>query len=166
MAWVNSNPTRSARIGHLHGCRCFSNYARSWVGSTRSLNLHTAALERRLYLFRANKLRSLAFGTPHWGDASFVCPLRQRMPVPMDRHFDYVSHITRRPRTVPCILQGNEQGRKRFSFPSSLNISDHFQPFVHNAQIFLSPFRLRPFSRVSQSIPDFSRDYVNMKMRE
>ena len=95
-----------------------------------------------------------------------VCPLRQRMPVPMDRHFDYVSHITRRPRTVPCILQGYEQGRKRFSFPSSLNISDHFQPFVHNAQIFLSPFRLRPFSRVSQSIPDFSRDYVDMKMRE
>ena len=30
------------------------------VGSTRSLNLHTAALERRLYLFRANKLRSLS----------------------------------------------------------------------------------------------------------
>ena len=25
--------------------------------------------------FRANKLRSLAFGTPHWGDASFVCPV-------------------------------------------------------------------------------------------
>ena len=24
--------------------------------------------------FRANKLRSLAFGTPHCGDASFVCP--------------------------------------------------------------------------------------------
>ncbi len=43
---------------------------------TRSLNLRTAALERRLYLFRANKRRSLAFGTPHRGATPFVCPLR------------------------------------------------------------------------------------------
>ncbi len=25
--------------------------------------------------FHANKLRALAFGTSHWGDASFVCPM-------------------------------------------------------------------------------------------
>ena len=32
--------------------------------------------------FRANKLRSLAFGTPHWGDASFVCPHDRGAPEP------------------------------------------------------------------------------------
>ena len=101
-----------ARIGHLHGCRCFSNYARSWVGSTRSLNLHTAALERRLYLFRANKLRSLAFGTPHWGDASFVCPLRQRMPVPIDRLFTTYQKETENRPLSPVVLRT----RRIFSF--------------------------------------------------
>ena len=44
------------------------------AGFIRSLNRRTDALERRLYSFHANKLRSLACGTPHWGDASFVCP--------------------------------------------------------------------------------------------
>ena len=42
-------------------------------GNKRSLNRRTDALGRHLYSFRANKLESLAFGTPHWGDASLVC---------------------------------------------------------------------------------------------
>ena len=47
----------------------------SWTRTNvRSLNRRTDALEWRLYSFRANKLRSLAYGTPHRGDASFVCP--------------------------------------------------------------------------------------------
>ena len=40
----------------------------------RSLNRRTDTLERCLCSFRANELRSLAFGTPHCGDASFVRP--------------------------------------------------------------------------------------------
>ena len=59
----------------------------SWVGTTRgipirSLNRRTDDLERRLYLFRANKLESLAFGTPHWGDASLVCRSTARACIP------------------------------------------------------------------------------------
>ena len=48
------------------------------AGFIRSLNRRTDALERRLYSFHANKLRSLACATPHGGDASFVCPLPYR----------------------------------------------------------------------------------------
>ena len=48
------------------------------AGFIRSLNRRTDALGRRLNSFHANKLRSLACGTPHWGDASFVCPLPYR----------------------------------------------------------------------------------------
>ena len=41
----------------------------------RSLNRRCSPLERARRSFRANKLRALAYGTPHWGDASFVCPV-------------------------------------------------------------------------------------------
>ena len=41
----------------------------------RSLNRRCPPLEQARRSFRANKLRSLAFGTPHCGDASFVCPV-------------------------------------------------------------------------------------------
>ena len=44
-----------------------------WDSKSRSLNRRQNALERRPGSFRANRLRALAFGTPHWGDASFVC---------------------------------------------------------------------------------------------
>ena len=40
----------------------------------RSLNRRCSPLEQARRSFRANKLRSLAFDTPHYGDASFVCP--------------------------------------------------------------------------------------------
>ena len=80
---VGSNPTRSAQIGKAPAeMQVLFQFTRSWVGSLRSLNLRTAALERRLYLFRANKRRSLAFGTPHRGVTPFVCPLRFLHPYP------------------------------------------------------------------------------------
>ena len=40
----------------------------------RSLNRRCSPLEQARCSFRANKLRSLAFGTLQWRDASFVCP--------------------------------------------------------------------------------------------
>ena len=40
----------------------------------RSLNRRCPPLEQARRSFRANKLRSLAFGTPHCGAASLVCP--------------------------------------------------------------------------------------------
>ena len=39
----------------------------------RSLNRRCSRLERARRSFRANKLGSLAFGTPHWGNASLLC---------------------------------------------------------------------------------------------
>ena len=53
-------------VGSLPGAR---------LGFLRSLNRRLSRLERARCSFRANKLRSLAYGTPHWGDASFVCLL-------------------------------------------------------------------------------------------
>ena len=40
--------------------------------------IRKSSLVRRLYSFRANELRSLACGTPHWGDAPFLRPLPYR----------------------------------------------------------------------------------------
>ena len=77
-------------------CRCFSNCARSWVGSLRSLNRRGSTQWRPLV-----SADLTADETPATGSRRRFAPLRQKMPVLMDRHFDYVSHITRRQRNAP-----------------------------------------------------------------
>ena len=74
-------PPEKEKTYQLHSCLLMANLS-NLVGKmvipagfeVRSLNRRTGTLERCLCSFRANELRSLAFGTPHCGGASFVRP--------------------------------------------------------------------------------------------